>query len=652
MIQQIFKTVRKLVPRISDTELIALKSGTTSLDRTILLGQNKLIKKINKPNIFSQQKVDDLCEDFTLSNNKNIYPNNDNNYWINRIAKDKFFSFLIDEKYGGYKLSTNELSNILTKIASVDPALGVVTMVPNSLGPGELLTHYGTEKQKDFYLPKLASGEMIPCFGLTGPNNGSDATGNIDKGEIILIDNKPKIKINVNKRYITLAPVANLMGIAFNLEDPNNILGKKGITLALLERNHPGLIQETHHNPLNAGFPNGTIKGEFIIDIEQVIGGEKNIGNGWKMLMECLSAGRGISLPATANASSKVASVGIINYIKLREQFKIPLSKMEAIQEKVNKIIFNTWIIQSSIELTNSILDSGESPAVISAIMKQQTTERGRIVLNEAMDIHAGSSICLGYSNFLEKFYRAAPIGITVEGSNTLTRSLIIFGQGLNKSHPFIYPILDNILNNNQKDFTENMKNIICHSLSLYFKSFNLSNINKFSRKNLQNQIIDFATLTNFVALKGGALKSEQMLSGTMADIFSNLYLALSVEFYHKNYNSSIILTDYIVDKLINENIVLINTVIDNLGPEKYLIKHLKNIPANNNFNTEKILFNEILNNNNIIEEIEKNIYLKNNILEDMKKANEIKDKNSDYFLSLKNKIINVGEYPNKNNLI
>ena len=651
MIQQIFKTVKKLVPRISDTELIALKSGTTSLDRTILLGQNKLIKKINKPNIFSQQKVDDLCEDFTLSNNKNIYPNNDNNYWINRIAKDKFFSFLIDEKYGGYKLSTNELSNILTKIASVDPALGVVTMVPNSLGPGELLTHYGTEKQKDFYLPKLASGEMIPCFGLTGPNNGSDATGNIDKGEIILIDNKPKIKINVNKRYITLAPVANLMGIAFNLEDPNNILGKKGITLALLERNHPGLIQETHHNPLNAGFPNGTIKGEFIIDIEQVIGGEKNIGNGWKMLMECLSAGRGISLPATANASSKVASVGIINYIKLREQFKIPLSKMEAIQEKVNKIIFNTWIIQSSIELTNSILDSGESPAVISAIMKQQTTERGRIVLNEAMDIHAGSSICLGYSNFLEKFYRAAPIGITVEGSNTLTRSLIIFGQGLNKSHPFIYPILDNILNNNQKDFTENMKNIICHSLSLYFKSFNLSNINKFSRKNLQNQIIDFATLTNFVALKGGALKSEQMLSGTMADIFSNLYLALSVEFYHKNYNSSIILTEYIVDKLINENIILINTVIDNLGPEKYLIKHLKNIPANNNFNTEKILFNEILNNNNIIEEIEKNIYLKNNILEDMKKANEIKNKNSDYFLSLKNKIINVGEYSNKNNL-
>ena len=637
MIHQVFKTVRKLVPRISDTELIALKSGTTSLDRTILLGQNKLIKKINKPNIFSQQKVDDLCEDFTLSNNKNIYPNNDNNYWINRIAKDKFFSFLIDEKYGGYKLSTNELSNILTKIASVDPALGVVTMVPNSLGPGELLTHYGTEKQKNFYLPKLASGEMIPCFGLTGPNNGSDATGNIDKGEIILIDNKPKIKINVNKRYITLAPVANLMGIAFNLEDPNNILGKKGITLALLERNHPGLIQETHHNPLNAGFPNGTIKGEFIIDIEQVIGGEKNIGNGWKMLMECLSAGRGISLPATANASSKVASVGIINYIKLREQFKIPLSKMEAIQEKVNKIIFNTWIIQSSIELTNSILDSGESPAVISAIMKQQTTERGRIVLNEAMDIHAGSSICLGYSNFLEKFYRAAPIGITVEGSNTLTRSLIIFGQGLNKSHPFIYPILDNILNNNQKAFTENMTNIICHSLSLYFKSFNLSNINKFSRKNLQNQIIDFATLTNFVALKGGALKSEQMLSGTMADIFSNLYLALSVEFYHKNYNSSIILTDYIVDKLINENIVLINTVIDNLGPEKYLIKHLKNIPANNNFNTEKILFNEILNNNNIIEEIEKNIYLKNNILEDMKKANEIKDKNSDYFLSLKN---------------
>ena len=404
------------------------------------------------------------------------------------------------------------MSNILTKIASVDPALGVVSMVPNSLGPGELLTHYGTKEQKDKYLPGLADGTYIPCFGLTGPNNGSDATGSIDEGEVIEKNGKIMIKVNINKRYITLAPVANLMGIAFNLKDPNNLLknNKNGITLALLERDHDGLIQETHHNPLNAGFPNGTIKGEFYIDPSDVIGGIENIGNGWKMLMDCLSAGRGISLPATANASSKVATFGIINYAKVRNQFKMSLSKMEAIQEKINIMVLNTWIIQSAVKLTNDILDDGNSPAVLSAIMKQQTTERGRIVLNHAMDIQGGGAICLGYSNFLEKFYRAAPIGITVEGSNTLTRSLIIFGQGLNKSHPFIYPILDSVLENNDKNILINFKNILTHSLKLYYYTFNLTNLFPGVPKILEKQILDFAALTNFVALKGGFIKRKR----------------------------------------------------------------------------------------------------------------------------------------------
>ena len=260
-----------------------------------------------------------------------------------------------------------------------------------------------------------------------------------------------------------------MLGVAFNLEDPDNLLGKEGITLALLNRDHPGLIQNTHHNPLDAGFPNGTIKGEFYVDLDDIIGGEDNIGQGWKMLMECLAAGRGICLPATANASSKVSTVGIFNYMKVREQFKIPLYKMEAIQQKFLNMIYNTWIIQSSVSLTNDILDSGNSPAVISAIMKQQCTERGRIVLNEAMDIHGGGAICKGYSNFLDKYYQGAPIGITVEGSNTLTRSLIIFGQGLNKSHPYIFPILESILNDDLVTFKQNMKNIINHSVKLYF---------------------------------------------------------------------------------------------------------------------------------------------------------------------------------------
>jgi len=265
------------------------------------------------------------------------------------------------------------------------------------------------------------------------------------------------------------------MGIAFNLEDPQNLLGKTGVSLALVKREHDGLIQETHHNPMNAGFPNGTIKGTIYIELDQIIGGSDNIGEGWKMLMECLSAGRGVSLPATANASSKVAAFGMYHYIQIRDQFRMPLSKMEAIQEKMNNIFYHTWVIQSSVALTNTILDDGNSPAVLSAIMKQQTTERGRIVLNEALDIHGGAGICLGYSNMLEKFYRSAPIGITVEGSNTLTRSLIIFGQGLNKSHPHIFSILDSILQDNSKDFQKELTEMVRHSVGLYLKTFCLS---------------------------------------------------------------------------------------------------------------------------------------------------------------------------------
>lgn len=646
--RRLFNFVKSKIPRISDTEMIALRSGNTSLDRSILQGKIRYPKKPSWQTKFPQQELNKLLNNF---DNSIVYPNKNNNYWVEYLAKNKYFSFLINEDYGGIKLSVNEMSNILTKIASVDPALGVVTMVPNSLGPGELLTHYGTQEQKDKYLPGLADGTYIPCFGLTGPNNGSDATGSIDQGEVYEKNGKILISLKINKRYITLAPVSNLMGIAFNLNDPNNLLknGKNGISVALVERGHPGLIQETHHNPMNAGFPNGTIKGHFTIELNDIIGGEDNIGNGWKMLMECLSAGRGVSLPATANASSKVATYGILNYIKVRDQFKIPLAKMEAIQEKVNDMVFNTWIIQSSVDLTNDILDNGNSPAVLSAIMKQQCTERGRDVLNHGLDIHGGAGICLGYSNFLEKFYRAAPIGITVEGSNTLTRSLIIFGQGLNKSHPYIYPLLDSVLNNNEKEFSKNFNLIFIHSLKLYFSTFNFSNLFSNKSKTLQNQIIDFAALTNFVALKGGSLKGEQMISGAMADIFSNLYMALSVDYYHLNYGASAKLTNYIIDKLINNNRSLINNVIDNLGSERYLLKHLKNPVLSIDYKREKEIFNEIMTNPLIMDEIKKNIHTKNNILEDMERINSgnLYEKSSEY-LHLKNKIINVDEYKNK----
>ncbi len=643
--RRLFNFVKNKIPKISPTELIALRSGNTSLDRSILLGKMEFPKKATIVNKFPQSKLNELLSNYDGSR---VYPNNNSNYWIDYLAKNKYFSFLIDESYGGIKLSTNEMSNMLTKIASVDPALGVVTMVPNSLGPGELLIHYGTQEQKNKYLPGLADGTYIPCFGLTGPNNGSDATGSIDEGTVVKVNGRIMIKVKINKRYITLAPVANLMGIAFNLNDPSGLLENKksGISVALLERGHDGLIQDTYHNPLNAGFPNGTIKGEFYIELDQIIGGPENIGNGWQMLMDCLSAGRGISLPATANASSKVATFGIINYAKVRTQFNMPLLKMEAIKEKINAMVFNTWIIQSSIDLTNDILDAGNSPAVLSAIMKQQTTERGREVLNHGMDIQAGGAICLGYSNFLEKFYRAAPIGITVEGSNTLTRSLIIFGQGLNKSHPHIFPILESVLKNEQSEFMKNFGAILNHSLKLYASTLNFTNLFPGVPKILEKQLIDFAALTNVVALKGGSLKREQMLSGAMADIFSNLYLALAVEYYHNNYNASIKLTNYIINKLINENQNKINEVINNLGYERFLLKHLINPVYSTLYEEENKIFEEIMTNPNILNEIKKNIHVENNILADLERAGSGKlDIDSEEYNSLKNIIINVDEY-------
>jgi len=642
MYRYIFNNIRKKIPKISSTEMLALTSGGTSVDRQILFGNIMNLPNSNKmENKFPKEILQNLLLEFNEKNSvdKKIYPNNDNNYWIEYLAKKKFFSFLIDEKYGGIKLSTNELSNILTKIASVDPALGVVAMVPNSLGPGELITHYGTEEQKNKYLPKLADGTYIPCFGLTGPNNGSDATGNIDTGTVIMHKGKKVIDITINKRYITLAPVSNLVGLAFNLEDPYELLdkGSCGITVALVEGGTCGLEQKTHHNPMNAGFPNGTLKGSLLIPVDNVIGGEENIGKGWKMLMECLSAGRGISLPATANASSKVACYGIFHYIQTRQQFKMPLKSMEAIQEKFLNMVYHTWIIQSSVALTNNIIDSNVSPSVISAIMKQQTTERGRIVLNEALDIQGGSAICLGENNFLEKFYRAAPIGITVEGSNTLTRSLIIFAQGLNKSHPHIFPLLESLLDNNLPAFSKNFNKIVLHSLGLYAKSFNFISYNK-----LNKQIIDYACLTNFVALQGGKIKRDQMLSGTMADIFGNLYLAISVKYCDEENIISQTLTDYIIKRLLNENQMKINEVIDNLGPEKYLLCHLKSNVESINYNEQRRVFNDIMNNENIINKISENIHVEHNILSKLRDASTTQND------KLKDLVIQVGEFKNK----
>jgi acyl-CoA dehydrogenase len=667
MYSRLFTKVKNIIPKISETELIALRSGGVSIDRDIFSGKIDYDKLKKIPINYHENENDmlDKTKYILRKYGENaIYPSNNIKNIMEDLGQMGFFGMIIDNKYDGNRLPISLQTKILTMMASYNPSIAVVTMVPNSLGPGELLQHYGTEKQKNNYLPKLANGKLIPCFGLTGPTNGSDATGNIDIGIIQSYNTEETdhryIEIELNKRYITLAPIADLIGIAFNLKDPDNLLktGRCGITLALIDKNHPGLIKDTCHNPNNAGFPNGTLKGKIRIDLEQIIGGEKMAGNGWLMLMECLAVGRGVSLPASANGTSKTITYGILNYIKHREQFKMPIGNMQGVREKFLEMFFNTWVIQASVGFTSHILDSGAVPSVLTAIMKQQTTERARKVLLNGMDIYAGSAICIGPNNFFTKFYNSSPIGITVEGSNTLTRSLIIFGQGLNKSHPYIYSIFDAIQTNDLNKFKKEFNSMILFSTKLYIKSIQGGTLTSIihgsipANNRLEILIKKYANLSNFIALLGGKIKSEQMISGHMADILSNIYLAESIIWYHNNNDSiPIEIRDYCINKLCSEAEMKINLVINNhpnniirllLKPTQYKITYDKFRDENRIYNT----INNTIYNENIIKLLKENIFYENNVIEDLETLSKLnKNKYIDNAKDLYNKIISVGEF-------
>lgn len=648
MYNRLFSYVRSIVPRISNTELIALRSGTTSVDRMIFEGKVSIpdmsLDIPGREKQFMERNVNDVIRKY--GNVERVYPNENVKDIISTMAVNKFFGFIIDEKYGGNKFSVAGMANVVTKLTSANPALGIIAMVPNSLGPAELLENYGTEIQKKQYLPDLASGRSIPCFGLTGPNNGSDAAGAMDEGVVVIKDNKKYIKVSVNKRYITLAPIADVVGLAVKVSDPDRLLtyGSEGVTVALLKCDHPGLRLETHHNPLNVGFPNGTVKGDLLIPVDDVIGGEANVGEGWKMLMECLAAGRAVCLPATANASSKVATYGIWNYARHRRQFKIPLIKMEGIQNKLADMVFHTWLIQCGVKLTNALLDAGEKPAVLSAIMKEQTTERAREVLNHGMDIHAGSAICLGENNFLEKFYRSAPVGITVEGSNTLTKSLITFGQGLNKSHPHIFDVYKSILDDNLNDFKTHFNKLFSHS----FRQFVMvPNMGGYSDA-IQKQTRYFANLANFVALMGGAIKRDQFISSDMAQLMSNLYLAHSVIWCEKQKPTSRVLYDYCLRRICDENQEIINRIVANYPSSavKLLLRPMTHKVTPMSYQAKRDLINEVDTNTAILDSIKENIYCEDGILEELDRLNRL-DQDSDDYKNLYQKVIQVGEYEN-----
>ena len=658
--KELFKKVKKIIPKISETEIIALKSGGVSIDREIFKG------KINYKNLYEYKKMskwnlDEFSMIMSTDNllkfvgENNIYPSKNIYTIMDYLGKNGFLSMIIDKKYQGNRLSIAAQSKVLSKISSYNPSLGVVTMVPNSLGPAELLQHYGTEEQKNYYLPKLSNGTFIPCFGLTGPNNGSDAVGQIDEGIVELVDGKIKIKISLNKRYITLAPISNLIGIAFNLKDPNKLLvsKKEGITVALVESSEKGLIQDTYHNPNNAGFPNGTIKGTIYLDTEKVIGGEKNIGEGWKMLMECLAVGRGVSLPSTANGTSKYITLSILNYINIRRQFNMTIGNMEAVREKFVDMFINTWIIHTSVEFTNYILDSGSTPSVITAIMKEQTTKRARNILNHGMDIYSGSGICVGKNNFFTKFYNSSPIGITVEGSNTLTRGLIIFGQGLNKSHPYIFPIFQSIQDNNEKMFEENFNLLLKEIISNYVNVLNpLNLIKKTPQEQLDHLTLKFSLLTNFIAIMGGKIKSKQIISGNMADILSNIYLGYSLIWYH-HHNISFRneeLKNYCINYLNREIEQKINLIINNypVGLLQPFLIPLKNTVYHPCLEDINNLYNLINRDAYVYNIMKDDIYYTDTVLEKMEKLRSMDTKSPD-FNKLYQEIISVGEFYVKN---
>jgi acyl-CoA dehydrogenase len=359
------------------------------------------------------------------------------------------------------------------------------------------------------------------------------------------------------------------------------------------------------------------------------------------MLMECLAVGRGVSLPASANGTAKATTYGILNYIQHREQFKIPIGNMQGVREKFMDMFYNTWVIQSSVDFTSHILDSGAVPSVLTAIMKQQTTERARKVLLNGMDIYAGSAICVGPNNFFTKFYNSSPIGITVEGSNTLTRSLIIFGQGLNKSHPYIYSIFDSIQTNDLNKFKKEFNDMVLFCSKLYVSSV-LPNNNR-----LEHLTKKYANLANFIALLGGKIKSEQMISGHMADILSNIYLAKSLIWYHNNNsNLPIEIRDYCIDKLCNEAEMKINLVINNY-PNKYmkiLLKPTSCTVKYDKFRNENIVYNTIIRDENVIKALKEDIFYENNVIEDLEILSKL-NKNHDLYKELYNKVINVSEY-------
>lgn len=556
-----FGFFKRVLPPLSATEREAMTAGDVWWDAELFSGRPDWHQFLQqKPPQFTEEEqafIDNqletllaMLDDFNIVQQDRDLPEAVWNY----IRKEKFFAMIIGKEFGGLAFSPAANSHIVSRIATRSISAAVTVMVPNSLGPGELLTHYGTEAQKTYWLPRLADGTDIPCFALTAPEAGSDAGAIPDSGVLCKGEHDGKevlgIRLNWDKRYITLAPVATVLGLAFKLYDPDGLLGDQkaiGITCALIPTDHPGVETGERHFPLNQAFMNGTTYGKDVfIPLDWVIGGKDYVGKGWKMLMECLSAGRGISLPALATATGHVTQRMTGAYAYVRQQFGLPIGKFEGVQEAMGRIGGTNYSIESMRRLTVAALCEGKSPSVITAMTKYHMTEMGRQVMEDAMDIHAGKGIQLGPKNYLGHGYMATPVSITVEGANILTRNLMIFGQGATRCHPYVLKEMDAAANPDEeqglRDFDALLIKHIGFAAGNFFSSvwmgltgarFNASPISGSTARYYQQltRMSRALALTADVAMlvMGGDLKRKEMLSARLGDVLSHLYMASAV---------------------------------------------------------------------------------------------------------------------------
>ncbi|MCG6036967.1 acyl-CoA dehydrogenase [Acinetobacter baumannii] len=562
-----YKTLANSMPSISITEQEALEAGTSWWEKELFMGAPdwSQFEKYPYPTLseeeqsFIDNEVELLCsmlDEWEIHHHlKDLPPE----VW--QFIKDKgFLGLIIPKSFGGKEFSSFAQSRIMSKIASRSLTTAVSCMVPNSLGPGELLMHYGTDAQKQQYLPGLAKGEEIPCFGLTSPEAGSDAGAIPDSGVVCYGEHEGAqilgLRMNFSKRWITLAPIATVVGLAFKLYDPEGLLGDKnkteyGITCALIPASHAGVKIGARHFP-GSPFMNGTVEGEDVfIPIDWIIGGQENAGKGWRMLMECLGVGRGISLPALATAAGEMSYLTVGAFAKIRQQFNISVGKFEGVQEATSEIASDAYMLEAFRYLVTCGLNQGGTPAVMTAMAKYYATETMRKVVNHGMDIAGGRAIQLGPRNFLALTYQAIPIAITVEGANILTRSLMIFGQGSMRCHPYLFEELQLLQSEDKNDSVKKFDDLLFKHLAYTFnrgaKSFAYGwtggsndapqSVDQFTAsyyKTINRFSANFALVSDMsLGLLAGDLKRKEMLSGRLADIHAHLFISTAIlKFY------------------------------------------------------------------------------------------------------------------------